>query len=207
MPAYSSQTSGIQPSLFADDDLLLPGGMKFVENFLSSADEARWLDIVRGIETHVVRYKQYMAKRRSAAFGGRFDYDTNTLREAPPIPPALEPLRAQVADWLGVEPQRFTQLLVAEYRPGTPLGWHRDAPDFESIVGVSLAGPALMRLRPYPPPAADPKAVRHLQLPPRSAYVLEGPARWAWQHSIAETPGLRYSVSLRTARGTPRLLG
>ncbi|NRF65601.1 alpha-ketoglutarate-dependent dioxygenase AlkB [Aquincola sp. S2] len=196
----------MQASLFADEELVLPEGMRFTAGFLSAADEARWLDVIRAIELHVVRYKQYVARRRSAAFGGRFDYDTNTLREAPPIPPELQPLREQVAAWLGIEPERFTQLLVAEYRPGTPLGWHRDAPDFESIVGVSLAGSALMRLRPYPPPAGPSKAVRHLELPPRSAYVLEGPARWTWQHSIAETRELRYSISMRTARGAAPLL-
>jgi alkylated DNA repair dioxygenase AlkB len=90
--------------------------------------------------------------------------------------------------------------LVARYTPGTPLGWHRDVPDFEDIIGVSLAAEALMRFRPWPP--RDPRRadVRRLALAPRSIYLLRGPARWQWQHSVAPVAALRYSVTFRTRR-------
>jgi alkylated DNA repair dioxygenase AlkB len=39
-----------------------------------------------------------------------------------------------------------------------------------------------------------------LTLEPRSIYLLRGAARWAWQHSVAPTKELRYSITLRTAR-------
>lgn len=38
-----------------------------------------------------------------------------------------------------------------------------------------------------------------MEIAPRSAYVLAGAARWSWQHSIASTPELRYSIT-RTVR-------
>ena len=181
-------------------------GLRFVPEFLSAAEEQALLRAIDGLELVQAQYKQYTARRRVASFGGKFDYDTNELRPAPPIPDSLAPLRARVAQWLGVDPARFAHLMVAEYRPGTPLGWHRDVPDFESIVGVSLLGTAHMKFRPYPhAPGRAGKSVT-LELPPRSAYVLEGPVRWQWQHSIAETAELRYSISLRTRRGTPLLL-
>ena len=94
--------------------------------------------------------------------------------------------------------------LVAEYRPGVPLGWHRDVPDYETVVGVSLAGTARMRFRRYPPVAPKKSDVVSLELAPRSAYVLRAEARWGWQHSVAPTPALRYSVTFRTRAARDR---
>ena len=87
---------------------------------------------------------------------------------------------------------------MSEYRPGTQLGWHRDVPHFEIVAGVSLAGSATMRFRRFPPRKGA--SVLTLELEPRSAYVLRGEARWGWQHAIAPTPALRYSVTFRTRR-------
>ena len=195
-----------QASLFDTDDTAFPPGMRFELDWLGTEEEAALMEAIRALDLHEAKYKQYTARRRVASFGGKFDYDNNRLLPAPPIPPAFEPLRQRVARWLGVAPDLFSQMLVAEYAPGTPLGWHRDVPDFESIVGVSLLGEGEMRFRPYPPASAGAAEVRSLLLPPRSAYVLEGPARWQWQHSVVPTKVLRYSISLRTARGSPPLL-
>jgi alkylated DNA repair dioxygenase AlkB len=196
-----------QASLFAAEETVLPSGMRFEADWLGVDEEAALIGAIRALTLREARYKQYTARRRVASFGGQFDYDNNRLLPAPPIPPAFEPLQARVARWLGVAPTLFSQMLVAEYAAGTPLGWHRDVPEFESIVGVSLLGQGEMRFRPYsPPPAPRPADARSLLLPPRSAYVLEGSARWQWQHSIVPTKELRYSVSLRTARGSPLLL-
>jgi alkylated DNA repair dioxygenase AlkB len=111
------------------------------------------------------------------------------------------PLREKIANWVGIPPENFVHGLVSEYRPGTPLGWHRDVPDFEAIVGVSLGGTARMKLRPYKPGARNLRAdVIVLDLEPRSAYSIRGVARWGWQHSIVATEELRYSVTFRTSR-------
>jgi alkylated DNA repair dioxygenase AlkB len=195
-----------QASLFDHEETSFPPGMRFEPEWLGPTEEGALIDTIRALDLREARYKQYTARRRVASFGGKFDYDNNRLLPASPIPPAFEPLRERVGRWLGVEAGLFSQMLVAEYAPGTPLGWHRDVPDFESIVGVSLLGEGEMRFRPYPPPAGRSDETRSLLLPPRSAYVLEGPARWQWQHAIVPTKVLRYSISLRTARGSPLLL-
>ena len=196
----------MQRSFFEEEATGLPPGMRFVPQFFSVEEGRAWLDVVASFDLQEAKYKEYTARRRVVGFGGQFDYDTNELKPGKPIPSSLEPLRKRVAEWLGVEPGRFSQMLVAEYRPGTPLGWHRDVPDFESIVGLSLLGSATMRFRPYPHvPGRSAKAFE-LELPPRSAYVLEGDARWNWQHSIVATRELRYSITLRTRRGSAKLL-
>ena len=87
---------------------------------------------------------------------------------------------------------------MTEYRPGTELGWHRDVGQFELVVGVSLAGTCRMKFRAYPP---QPRAnIFTLDLEPRSVYVLRDEIRWRWQHSVAPTKELRYSITFRTRR-------
>ena len=131
------------------------------------------------------------------SFGFDYDFSYNAIHPAPEIPRFLTPLRARAAAWLGVDPSKVRHALVAEYRAGTALGWHRDVPDFELVCGVSLASPCRMRFRPFPP-TRDRKSVLSLELAPRSAYVLRADARWRWQHSIPPTKALRYSVTFRT---------
>jgi alkylated DNA repair dioxygenase AlkB len=145
------------------------------------------------------RYKDYTAKRRAVSFGFDYDFSYSALRPAPDIPEILLPLRSRVAAWLRVPPDAIRHALVAEYRPGTALGWHRDVPDFELVCGISLAAAARMRFRPFPP-TGNRKEVLSLELAPRSAYVLRGDARWRWQHSIPPTKALRYSVTFRTLK-------
>ena len=128
-------------------------------------------------------------------FGFGYDFTANRLGEAPPAPAFLEPLRDKVAAWMSLAPAALEQALVTEYRPGTPLGWHRDAPDFGRVAGVSLGGWARMRLRRYPRGKDTPIV---LELAPRSAYQMQGAARWQWQHSIPATRELRYSITFRT---------
>ena len=167
-------------------------------DFLSHEDEAQLLAGIATLELREAKYKEYTAKRRVASFGAGYDFDANELTPAPTLAPFLLPLRARVAAWAGLPAGEFGYALVSEYRPGTTLGWHRDVPQFEVIAGVSLAAPATMRFRPYPPRKGA--RIFTLELAPRSAYILRGEARWGWQHSIAPTPALRYSITFRTMR-------
>jgi len=174
----------------------LPEGFVFQPDFISSDEERALLEEIARLPLEAAKYKQYTARRRIAYFGFGYDFTANRLGEAPPAPAFLEPLRAKVAAWMSLAPAALEQALVTEYRPGTPLGWHRDAPDFGRVAGVSLGGWARMRLRPYPPGKKDTPIV--LELAPRSAYQMQGAARWQWQHSIPETRELRYSITFRT---------
>ena len=177
----------------------LPAGASYREDFIGGDEEAALIAIIVALPLHEARYKAYTARRRVAHFGFAYDYDDNQSLPSAPLPASLEPLRDKAAAWSGEPPGAFVNALVAEYRPGVPLGWHRDVPDYETVVGVSLAGTARMRFRRYPPVAPKKSDIVSLELAPRSAYVLRAEARWGWQHSVAPTPGLRYSITFRTA--------
>jgi alkylated DNA repair dioxygenase AlkB len=176
----------------------LPPGWDYRADFIDAGEEAELVALIEALPLREARYKGYTARRRVAHFGTAYDYDDNRLLAGPPLPPGLEPLRARAAAWVGEAPEALSSALVAEYKPGAPLGWHRDVPDFETVVGVSLAGTARMRFRRYPPVAPKKADVVSLELAPRSAYVLRAEARWGWQHSVAPTPALRYSITFRT---------
>ena len=190
----------MQPDLFTAATPL-PAGFVYEPEFLQPEEEASLLGIIRTLPLEEAKYKQYTARRRTVSYGSQYDFIENRALAAPPVPEYLFALRERVAAWVGLAPERFVHALVSEYRPGVPLGWHRDVPQFELIVGISLGGRCRMRLRPYRPGAENRRQdVRVLELEPRSAYVIRDEARWGWQHSIAPTKELRYSITLRTAR-------
>ena len=182
----------------------LPRGLEYRENFLSAEAEAELLAAIARLSLTQAQYKEFTAKRRTLSYGSTYDFSTNTSLPAEPIAPFLEPLRREAANFAGVDPSAFAHALISEYRPGTPLGWHRDAPQFEHIVGVSLQGVCRMRFRPYPWTSDRQAEVFALDLQPRSAYILRDDARWRWQHSIAATTEHRYSITFRTLRGRAR---
>ena len=192
-----------QSKLFDDLDPppdALPDGMTYRSGFLSSDEEVVLIALIRSLPLEAAQYKEYTARRRVVSYGGSFDYDTHRLRPAQALIEELQPLRQRVAEWAGMAPEALVHALVAEYSPGTPLGWHRDVPDFEEVFGVSLGSPATLRFRPYPPDAPKRADVIKVSVEPRSIYALRGPSRWAWQHSVAPVERLRWSITFRTAR-------
>jgi alkylated DNA repair dioxygenase AlkB len=176
----------------------LPDGLAYQPEFITRAEEQHLIAVIAQMPLHAAQYKAYEARRRVLSFGSSYDYSQNRLQAAPPIPDFLHPLRERVASWLGIVPDDFEHALLTEYPPGTPIGWHRDTPDFEVIVGISLAGRCRMRFRPYPHVPHRTHATLELDLAPRSAYVIRGTARWRWQHHIPPTPEHRYSITFRT---------
>ena len=184
-----------QQELF-ETPTVLPNGLVYVPDFLSEGEERDLLDGIAATDLREAQYKEYTAKRRVASFGAGYDFSEQELTPAPALAPFLLPLRSRVALWLQVPAEEFGYALIAEYRPGTQLGWHRDVPQFEMVAGVSLASPARMRFRPFPPIRKD--RILALDLAARSAYVLRDDVRWKWQHSIAPTRELRYSITFRT---------
>ena len=186
------------PKRFARSREKLPEGLLYQEGFLSADEEARLLAEIRALTLEEAKYKSFTARRRVAAYGSSYDFETNVLGPAPEIPQFLLPLRSQVSRLLGTEDTRFVHALVTEYRPGTELGWHRDIGEFGIVAGISLAGACRMRFRRYPPEKGA--KVLGLDLAPRSVYVLRDEIRWRWQHSVARTKELRYSITFRTSR-------
>jgi alkylated DNA repair dioxygenase AlkB len=176
-----------------------PEGFRYAPEFLSAAQEACLLLQIRALAFEPAQYREWRARRRIVCFGGRYDFSRHQLEAAPPLPSFLEPLRAQVADWAELAAPEIAQAIVAEYQPGAPLGWHRDVPEFEHIVGVSLQGHARLRLRPWPP-KPNARTAHAIDLAPRSAYGMRGAARWGWQHAVSPPKELRYSITFRTRR-------
>ena len=123
----------------------LPEGFIYLTDFIGAAEEASLLEHVGALPFAEARYRQYTARRRVVYFGHAYDFASNRLGEAPPMPDFLFPLRNKVARWMQLEPEALAHALVNEYRPGTPLGWHRDAPDFDLVAGVSLRSHARSR--------------------------------------------------------------
>ena len=191
----------VQPPLFPDLPAPLPPGSAYEAGFLSAAQERALLEFIQTLPLQEARYKEYTARRRVLSYGGAFDDDALELKPGGALPDELAGLRGRAAGWLGVAPQDLVHALVAEYRPGTPLGWHRDVPDFECVVGISLGSAARLRFRPYPPKAPQRKDIVTLELQPGSIYKLTGASRWAWQHSVPPVEALRWSITFRTSRG------
>jgi alkylated DNA repair dioxygenase AlkB len=182
----------------------LPPGFQYQDDFISKAEQAELVDQVNQIEFSAFEMRGVVAKRRVAFFGASYDRGE---QPSPPIPEFLSPVRIRLADLAGVQASDFAMVLINEYRPGTPIGWHRDAPQYELIAGVSLVSSCRMRLRPYVSPSeAGERGLRRtttheIQLLPRSAYVMQGEARSGYEHSIPAVTELRYSITFRTLRG------
>jgi hypothetical protein len=181
----------------------LPPGFQYRDDFISAAEQAGLVDHINEIEFATFEMRGVVAKRRVAFFGASYDRGD---QPSPPIPEFLSPLRIRLADFAGVDADDFAMVLINEYRPGTTIGWHRDAPQYELIAGVSLLSSCRMRLRPYlsPSEAAATRQRRmtthELELLPRSAYVMKDQARTGFEHSIPAVTDLRYSITFRTLR-------
>ena len=193
--------SKVQQSTLFDNPPLLPHGLVYRPGFITPEEEAALLEQIEALPFKEARFHQFTARRRVVRYGQGYDADADADGDEPRLemPPFLLALRRTIAPLAGVAEIDLAHALVTQYRPGTPIGWHRDAPHFAVVAGVSLAGACVMRFRPRSA-KPDKKHVVSLELEPRSAYVMRGPIRWEWQHSIPPTKVLRYSVTMRTLR-------
>jgi alkylated DNA repair dioxygenase AlkB len=86
----------------------------------------------------------------------------------------LLPLREKAAAFAGLASEDFVQALLIRYDPGAGIGWHRDRPLFEHVVGISLGNPATLRLRRRREGGFERASA---VLAPRSVYHLSGEVR------------------------------
>jgi alkylated DNA repair dioxygenase AlkB len=183
-----------QADLFAAN-AVEPHGLRYAEDVLSAAEEREAIGAIRELDLAPFQFHGYLGKRRVASFGWRYDYQGGGLQRAQAMPEFLAPLRARAATAAGLEADAFVQALVTEYAPGAGIGWHRDKPHFGKVAALSFAAGCSLRFRKS---VAGGWERRALNVAPRSFYLLDGPARSAWEHSIAPTLALRYSVTFRT---------
>ena len=179
-----------------------PEGLVYRPDFVSDEEERRLLALMDGIEFRDVVMRGQTARRTVRHFGYDYGYESWELVPAEPLPGELVWLRDRCAELAELAPDDLVQTLVSRYPAGAGIGWHRDAPMFGAkVVGVSLLSAARMR---FQRTVARERRVYDVELAPRSAYVLAGKARSAWQHSVPPGKNLRYSITFRTLRNPSR---
>lgn len=192
-------TAGGRP-LF--DELEVPNGLQYRDEFITIEEEASVAEEIGRLEFANFEMRGVVARRRVAFFGRSYDAGgVATL----PMPAFLMPLRERIAAWAQVDPAAFAMALINEYETGAPIGWHRDAPQYEIVAGVSLLSSCRMKFRPYVSPRTQPShgrriATHEITLTRRSAYLMTGESRTAYEHHIPAVTTLRYSITFRTLR-------
>jgi len=180
-----------------------PSGLVYRPDFITEAEERQVLAVLEAMEFRTVTMHGRTARRTVRHFGLDYGYESWELVPTDPLPEELTWLQERAASLAGLDPAELVQILVSRYPPGATIGWHRDAPMFGAkVVGVSLASACRMR---FQRGKGDRRQVAEVTLEPRSAYMLSGAARFAWQHSIPPTKALRYSITFRTLKPSQRL--
>ena len=185
-----------QPGLFANKPSL-PEGFKYVANFASPDEERELLPQIEALPFEEFQFQGFVGKRRVVSFGWKYDFNERELQKADDMPAFLLPLRARAAAFAGLSPADFQHVLVTEYQPGAGIGWHRDKAVFDEVAGISLGAACNFRFRRKRGEKWERISVA---LEPRSAYLLTGPSRTEWEHSIPEMDQLRYSITFRNFR-------
>ena len=201
MRASSRDMSFTAGSLF---DASVPDGFDYQPDFITNDEEARLAEEMGRVEFSTFEMRGVVARRRVAFFGRSYDAaQALTL----PLPAFLMPLREKVAAWAGLEPSAFAMALINEYTPGTPIGWHRDAPQYDIVAGISLLSSCRMKFRAYVRPSLPDltetrrrTATYEIALERRSAYLMTGESRNGYEHHIPAVASLRYSITFRTLR-------
>lgn len=175
---------------------LLPG-LAYCDDIISRAEEAALIARIEAAGLTPFQFQQWEGKRLTRSFGWTYDFQTGRFAPGEPIPDWTGPLRRKAACFAGLAPEDFEQLLLIQYGTGAGIGWHRDRPVFEHVVGISLGAPATMRFRRR---AGGRFERATAQLAPRSIYHLSGEARDDWEHSIAAMAEPRWSVTFRSLR-------
>ena len=176
-------------------DTAIVSGLAHTDDIVTPAEEAELIARIDASDLAPFRFQGWLGKRLTLSFGWRYDFDTARFTEAEPMPDWLLPLRAKAADFAGLAPEDFVHALLIRYDPGAGIGWHRDRPLFEHVVGISLGNPATLRLRRRTERGFERASAA---LAPRSIYHLSGEVRHDWEHSIAPMEVPRWSITLRS---------
>ncbi|MDF2114840.1 alpha-ketoglutarate-dependent dioxygenase AlkB [Roseiarcaceae bacterium H3SJ34-1] len=192
----------VQPDLF--NSPLLPG-LAQADDVVTPDEERALVAAIDAVDLSPFRFQGWTGKRLTASFGWRYDFDGGGFDLADSIPDWLLPVRHRAARFAGLRPSELVQALLIRYDPGAGIGWHRDRPLFEHVVGVSLGAPATMRFR----RRRSENAIagfdrRSALLAPRSIYHLSGEARNEWEHSIAAMAATRWSITFRSLSAAGR---
>ena len=184
--------AGAQSDLFEEPRL---AGLTQAEGIVTQNEERALIASIDATNLSPFRFHGWLGKRMTASFGWNYDFETKRFAPTEPIPDWLFEVRERAARFACRTPDDFVQALLIRYDPGAGIGWHRDRPVFEHVVGISLGAPATMRFRRRSAGGFDRASA---ELTPRSIYHLRGEARHNWDHSIAEMNETRWSITFRS---------
>jgi alkylated DNA repair dioxygenase AlkB len=178
-----------------------PAGFRYAPEFISRAEERRLIEQLQQLDFKPFEFQGFLGKRRIVSFGWRYDFNGGGLTKTDDMPDFLLPLRERAAAFAGLRPTDLQQVLLTEYQPGAPIGWHKDRSVYGDVIGVSLLSACMFRFRRKAGARWERSSI---VLTPRSAYLLHGPARTRWEHSIPAVTELRYSITFRNFRDGAR---
>lgn len=182
------------PDLNLFDEPLI-SGLEVREGFVSTGEEQELVARIGEVELTQFQFQGFEGKRLTRSFGWIYSFQDRSFRQGEPIPEWLLPLRKRAAGFAGLAPESFGHALLIRYDPGAGIGWHKDRPVFEDVVGVSFGAPTMLTFR-----QRLERGFRRvkLQLEPRSAYLLRGEVRHEWEHGIASHSEQRWSITFRS---------
>jgi alkylated DNA repair dioxygenase AlkB len=175
----------------------LPPGFAYRADLISAEEERALVARFSDLPFKEFEFQGYRGKRRVVSFGWQYDFTHARLHRVEDMPEFLLAVRDRAAAFAGLAPGSLQHVLLTEYGPGAPIGWHRDRGVFAEVVGISLLAPCTFRLRRK---AGERWERVSLVLEPRSAYLLEGSVRTEWEHSIPPVERLRYSITFRSLK-------
>lgn len=181
-----------QPDLFGPP---LLSGLSYADDIVSPAEERDLVALIEAANLTPFQFQQWEGKRLTGSYGWTYDFQTGRFAPGAPMPDWLDPVRARAAHFVGIEPDRLEQALLIQYGIGAGIGWHKDRPVFEHVVGVSLGAPAAMRFRRRTAQGFERFTA---DLAPRSIYHMDGEVRNDWEHSIAPMDAPRWSITFRS---------
>ena len=182
--------------LFDDNDL--PDGFRYAPDLLSRDQAGTLVAEMQNLPFKEFEFHGFLGKRRVVSFGWRYDFNGGGLQKTNDIPAFLLPARELAAAFAGLRPADLQHALLTEYRPEAAIGWHKDRSVFGDVIGISLLASCSFRLRQK---VGGRWRRTSVMLEPRSAYLLRGPSRTEWEHSIPAVPSLRYSITFRSMAG------
>jgi len=184
-----------QYALFADEPAV--PGLVVVDQAVSEAEEMALAARIDAAPLAPFQFGQWEGKRLTTHYGSGYDFSRQRVAVAPPLPEWLLRLRGELAPQVGLDPAAFEAALLIRYDPGAGIGWHRDRPQYDKVIGLSLSAPCVLRLRRRTPDGFERRTV---ELAPRSLYLLSGEVRREWEHSILPLAVTRRSITFRTLR-------
>jgi alkylated DNA repair dioxygenase AlkB len=177
---------------------VLPQGFNYYPNFITTDEEAQLVKVIERFDLQTMKFHEYEAKRKVISFGQGWSFTEQKLKQGNPIPNEFDFLVDKIVLQLSISKKSIAQFLITEYPVGSVINWHRDAPPFDIIAGVSLVSDCNFKLRPQEKEKQTRSATISLPVQKRSLYTMHGPAKSEWQHSTAPVNKIRYSLTFRT---------